>query len=120
MTASPRWGSKVFELLEGGAAAAEGRKEKAQCLCDRGNAWRYLWLPLILDAAVSIFNHRCDPADFVHGQRFAVELRHLSGDFAPTQNGDGQFASTIDKPAGKDEKRRDLDRLLECLRNPIA
>ena len=27
-------GSKVFELLEGGAAAAEGRKEKAQCLCE--------------------------------------------------------------------------------------
>ena len=27
--------SKVFELSEGGAATAEGRKEKAQCLCDR-------------------------------------------------------------------------------------
>lgn len=32
--------SKVFELLEGGTATAEARKEKAQCLCDRANAWR--------------------------------------------------------------------------------
>jgi hypothetical protein len=36
MTASPKGGSKVFELLEGGTATAEGRKEKAQCLCDAG------------------------------------------------------------------------------------
>ena len=34
MTASLEKGSKVFELLEGGTAAAEGRKEKAQCLCE--------------------------------------------------------------------------------------
>ncbi len=37
MTASPRRGSKVFELSEGGAANSEARKEKAQCLCDRAN-----------------------------------------------------------------------------------
>jgi hypothetical protein len=41
MTASPEWGSKVFELSEGGAATAEARKEKAQCLCDVANAWRF-------------------------------------------------------------------------------
>ena len=42
MTASPQRGSKVFELLEGGAAAAEGRKEKAQCLCERARMALYI------------------------------------------------------------------------------
>jgi hypothetical protein len=37
MITSLKRASKVFEVLEGGGAQSESRKEKAQCLCEMGD-----------------------------------------------------------------------------------
>ena len=90
----PRAQVRTAQMITAPKANSESVQGTAEAQSPRGVA------VLVFDAAVSVFNHRRQPANLALCRCCSAQLRNVGDNFAAAENGDDWFRAPVNEPAG--------------------
>ena len=86
-------------VLVGARRGCAGGKSKGALRCFASDQMKSA-VASIFDAAVSVFDHRRQPANLGFYGRCSVQFWNVGNNFAAAKNGDDWFRAPVNKPAG--------------------